>query len=67
MEVPYQQLAPATLENIIVDFVTREGTDVGHTEIPLAQKIEDIHRALREGKVILDYDDVSESCTILPV
>ena len=38
MIIPWQDLAPETLENLIESFVLREGTDYGEQERTLEQK-----------------------------
>ncbi|VEH68180.1 phosphopyruvate hydratase [Rodentibacter pneumotropicus] len=38
MIIPWQELEPATLDNIVESVILREGTDYGAEEIPLARK-----------------------------
>ena len=38
MIIPWQDLAPETLDNLIESFVLREGTDYGEQERSLEQK-----------------------------
>lgn len=64
MDIPYTQLDPATLENVIEEFVSREGTDYGHQEYSLQQKVEAVKVQLRRGKVKIVYDETSQSCHI---
>jgi len=40
MIIPWQDIAPETLENLIREFVLREGTDYGAVEISLQNKID---------------------------
>jgi len=39
MIIPHQMLSPEALRGVIEDCVTREGTDYGLQEIPLATKV----------------------------
>ena len=41
MLIPWQDLSPETLENLIESFVLREGTDYGEHERTLEQKVAD--------------------------
>ena len=66
MEIPYQQLEPETLRNIIEEFVLREGTDYGHADIPLDKKINDVMMLLKSGEIILTYDEATKSCNLIP-
>ena len=38
MIVPWQQIEPTTLENLIREFVLQEGTDYGDNEIPFSEQ-----------------------------
>lgn len=40
MIVPWQQIAPDTLDSLIREFVLREGTDYGEVEISLQDKVD---------------------------
>lgn len=66
MEIPWEKLDPDTLTRVIEEFVTREGTDYGNAELTLAQKVQQIHAALRQKRAVLVYDNETESCHILP-
>lgn len=66
MEIPYQQLKPETLENIIEDFVLREGTDYGHVDISMKKKIDDVKKLLEIGEAVLTYDETTKTCNIIP-
>ena len=39
MEIPPSKLPPATLNAIIEEFISREGTDYGTREYSLAEKV----------------------------
>lgn len=66
MLIPHDQLAPATLQALIEEFINREGTDYGEHEIPTKTKVSQIMRQLDEGSIIITYDEHSETCTLLP-
>ncbi len=53
MLIPWQDLSPETLENLIESFVLREGTDYGEHERTLEQKVADVKRQLQCGEAVL--------------
>lgn len=65
MIIPWQQLDPETLDNIIESFVLREGTDYGEQERSLAQKVEDIRGQLQSGEVVLVWSELHETLNIM--
>jgi len=65
VRVPYDQLSPEVLEAVIEEFILREGTDYGETEVPLERKIERVRKQLETGRALIVFDDSMQSCTIL--
>ena len=65
--IPHDQLSPETLDALIEEFITRHGAVHGHHETPLATQVAQVKAQLRQGKVVISYDEESESCTIVPV
>ncbi|WP_258239803.1 YheU family protein [Pseudidiomarina homiensis] len=66
MQIPWQQIDPATLDAIIEAFVLREGTDYGEDEKSLAEKVEDVRQQLRSGEAILVWSELHETVNIMP-
>ena len=66
MIIPWQQLDPGTLTNLIEAFVLREGTDYGEQERSLAQKVDDVRRQLERGDVVLVWSELHETINIMP-
>ncbi|MEC5343854.1 YheU family protein [Brenneria populi] len=66
MIIPWQQLEPETLENLIESFVLREGTDYGEQERTLPQKVADVRRQLESGAVALVWSELHETINIMP-
>jgi len=65
IEVPYDQLNPDTLRNLIEEFVTREWsslTDEGYT---LDEKVEQVFQQLKEKKVKVVFDFKSGTANIV--
>ncbi|MDB6062468.1 MAG: hypothetical protein JWM78_2571 [Verrucomicrobiaceae bacterium] len=63
--VPTEQLSADALQGIIEEFITREGTDYGDVELSLAEKAEQIRLQLRKGLVVVVFDILTESCTMM--
>lgn len=66
MIIPWQQLDVQTLNSLIEAFVLREGTDYGEHELSLEQKVNDVHRQLESGEVILVWSQLHETVNLLP-
>ena len=66
MIIPWQDLSPDTLDNLIESFVLREGTDYGEHERTLEQKVNDVKRQLKSGDVVLVWSELHETVNIMP-
>ncbi len=64
MIVPWQQIAPDTLDNLIREFVLREGTDYGAVEISLQSKVDQIRRQLESGDAVVVFSELHETVDI---
>ncbi|WP_456296576.1 YheU family protein [Vibrio sp. AK197] len=64
MIVPWQDIAPETLDNLIREFVLREGTDYGSSEVSLDHKIEQVKHQLRTNQAVVVYSELHESVDI---
>ncbi len=64
MIIPWQDIAPETLENLIREFILREGTDYGEIEISLDEKIEQVKALLVSGEAVIMYSELHESVDI---
>ena len=66
MIIPWQDIDPETLDNLIESFVLREGTDYGEHERSLEQKVNDVKRQLKSGDVVLVWSELHETVNIMP-
>lgn len=66
MIIPHQDIDPNTLDNIIKEFVLREGTDYGMDDVEIAQKIEDVKAQLNQGSAVIVYSELYETVNIMP-
>ena len=63
--VPYNELSPDTLQALIEDFVTRDGTDYGHDEKSRQDKAEHLLTLLKAGKLLITYNENTETCGLV--
>tara|TARA_Y100001935_G_scaffold35731_2_gene28538 strand:+ start:21516 stop:21722 length:207 start_codon:yes stop_codon:yes gene_type:complete len=67
MEIPHSQVPEQTLLAIIEEFISREGTDYGHREYTLAEKVEKVKSQLLNGEIKLLFDSETSSCNLVKV
>ena len=67
MEIPHNQIPEQTLLAIIEEFISREGTDYGHREYTLAEKVEKVKSQLLNGEIKLLFDSETSSCNLVKV
>ena len=67
MEIPYNQLSKHTLLAVIEEFISREGTDYGHREYTLDEKVEKVKSQLVKGEIKLIFDSETSSCNLVKV
>jgi uncharacterized protein YheU (UPF0270 family) len=65
VEVPLSAISPELLEQIILSFIEREGTDYGVVEASVERKINDVRRQLDRGEIKLMFDPETESVTFV--
>jgi uncharacterized protein len=63
--IPFEQLSPETLNGVIEEFVTRDGTDYGLVEPELEQKIDRVLKQLKSGDAFIVYDEVTMTTNIV--
>ncbi len=64
MHIPHTALSPEALQNLIEEFVTREGTDYGAHTYSLADKVKQVRRQIETGRAFILYDPRSSTCHI---
>ena len=65
VEIPYTQINPETLRNLIREFVTRDGSDWGDPGCTLDDKIEQVLKQLKNRQVKVVYDLKSSSANLV--
>ena len=64
MIIPWEDISPETLDNLIREFVLREGTDYGESEVTLDSKIKQIRQQLHSGEAVVVYSELHETVDI---
>ena len=64
IEIPWTSLSSEALEGLIEAFVLEEGTDYGHGEYPLAEKVARVRAQLASGQAFITFDSETETATI---
>lgn len=64
MIIPWQQIEPDTLDNLVKEFVLREGTDYGAVEISLQDKVDQIKTQLENGEAVVVFSELHETVDI---
>ncbi|MCK3655220.1 hypothetical protein A4G19_05425 [Pasteurellaceae bacterium Macca] len=64
MIIPWQQLEPSTLNNVLDSFILREGTDYGAQELSLAEKRARLFAQLEAEKVVIVWSELHQSLDI---
>ena len=64
MIIPFKQLSPEALDNLIVEYVTR---DSDAPEISIETKQEQILRQLESGRATIVFDAQTQTSTIISV
>lgn len=64
MQIPHTALSPEALQNLLEEFVTREGTEYGQRDYSLADKVRQVLRQIETGKAVILYDPQTSTCHI---
>ena len=65
IEVPYLDINPETLRNMIEEFVSRDGSDWGDTGGSMEDKIKQVLRQFDSGKIKVVFDLTSQSANLV--
>lgn len=65
IDISPDRLTPELLDALVEDFVSREATDYGATEVDFQIKVEQVKRQISRGEVVITFDPVTETCNLL--
>jgi len=63
--IPHQSIAADTLQNLIEEFVSREGTDYGEYDLTLQDKVKSVQGKLDSGEVVILFIESTQSVNIV--
>jgi len=66
LRIPPERVPPETLAALLEEYASRDGTDYGEREVPLAEKCAALSRQLASGELQLLFDVDSENWDLLP-
>jgi hypothetical protein len=62
--IPLNKLSAKALRGVIEEFISRDGTDYGETEVSMETKFRQVEYKLESGLAILLFDDETETTNI---
>ena len=65
IEIPLDRLSSDLLNAIIEEFINREGTDYGVSEVSLETKIQQVKKQISRGDIVITFDHTTETCNLL--
>jgi uncharacterized protein YheU (UPF0270 family) len=65
IQVPASALSEDALLGVMHDFIVREGTDYGTTEVSFETKVAQIRKQIQQGHVVITFDPNTESVSLL--
>lgn len=63
--IPWQEIAVETLDNLIAEFVTRDGTDYGCHEVSTEQKVDQVKSLLKIKHYVIVFDTDAQQSNIV--
>lgn len=63
--IPADSLSAEALTGLIDEFVTRDGTDYGASEVSLGARIEQVRRQLAKGDVSVVFDLATQTANLV--
>lgn len=64
MIIPHTEIPADTLNALIEEFVTRDGTDYGEHEVSTERKIQQVLNQLEQQQIFIVYSELHETCTL---
>ena len=64
MDIPWQSLSDDALNSVIQEFVLREGTEYGASEVSLARKVAQVLAQIKSGKVVISFNKETSTTTL---
>jgi uncharacterized protein YheU (UPF0270 family) len=65
MIIPFEQLQPETLTQVIEAYIMQQGMDQFDTQYSLDSKVAQVRLQLEKKRLVLVFDAITESCNII--
>ena len=65
MIIPHTEMAPNTLQALIEEIVTRDGTDYGEHDVSTFIKVKQVMDQLEREEIYIVYSELHETCTLV--
>ena len=65
VRVPVERVPEASLEALLEEFASRDGTDYGERETPLGTRVNRLRQGLNRGSLMLLFDADSQTWDVL--
>jgi hypothetical protein len=65
IEIDHTLLSKEALENLIIEIITRQGTDYGEYEIDIQVKKKQLMHKLQSGDAVIVYSSKEDTCDIV--
>ncbi len=65
MIIPPESLSAEALQGVLEEFISRDGTDYGESELSLEAKVNRLRPQVMRGEVLIVFDDVLEGVTLM--
>lgn len=66
MKVPHDQIPPETLQSLLEEYASRDGTDYGEQEVSLQSKVAQLRSQLQRGEIVIWFEPAEESVNLVP-
>ncbi|WP_445356013.1 YheU family protein [Microbulbifer sp. EKSA008] len=65
MIIPFEQLDADTLQSLLEEYATREGTEYGEREVELVDKVASLRRQLQSSQVVIWFEPGEETVNLV--
>lgn len=65
MIIPPESLSAEALQGVLEEFISRDGTDYGESELSLEAKVNRLTPQVMRGEVLIVFDEVLEGVTLM--
>ncbi|MBT4963654.1 MAG: YheU family protein [Francisellaceae bacterium] len=65
MKISLESLEEETLQNLLEEIVTRDGTSYSSSELTVQQEVNKVKAMLLSGEAYVFFDEETESCNII--